>query len=215
MMIDIDVVSDAICPWCYVGKKRLEKAIASVQGRHEIRVHWKPFQLNPGMPKEGMGRKEYRERKFGSEKVVADLDRRMLAVGRQEGIPFALDRISKTPNTFDAHRLIWWSGRNGSQDLVVDGLFQAFFTQGRDIGNRAVLEEVAGEAGLDRAAVAPFLEGPDGVREVHEEEAKARDLGVEAVPFFVIGGRFAVSGAHEPDSFLEAFGELERLSAPR
>src|SRR6185295_15362758 len=111
MKIDIDVVSDAICPWCYVGKKRLEKAIAAVNGKHEVRVRWKPFQLNPAMPKEGMPRAEYRIRKSRSEKVVADLDRRMMAVGKQENIPFALDRIQRTPNTFDAHRLLWFAGQ--------------------------------------------------------------------------------------------------------
>lgn len=215
MRIEVDVVSDAICPWCFVGKRRLEKAIAAVRGRHEVRVHWKPFQLNPGMPKEGMGRKEYRERKFGSEKVVAELDRRMMAVGQQEGIPFALDRILKTPNTFDAHRLIGWAGRNEAQDAVVERLFAAFFTQGRDIGDPEVLADAAAAAGLDRADAARFLRSEEGAREVRDEESKARDLGVEAVPFFTIGGRFAVAGAHEPDSFLEAFQELERLSAAR
>jgi predicted DsbA family dithiol-disulfide isomerase len=215
MVIDIDVVSDAVCPWCFVGKRRLEKAIEAVRGKHEIRVHWRPFQLNPGMPTEGMDRKEYRKRKFGSEKVVADLDRRMMAVGTQENIPFALDRIQKTPNTFDAHRLVWWAGRINGQNAVVDGLFRAFFTQGRDIGDRAVLADLAGEAGLDRDAAAAFLKSGEGVSEVRLEEEKARNLGVEAVPFFMIGGRFAVAGAHEPDSFLEAFGELERIAAAR
>jgi predicted DsbA family dithiol-disulfide isomerase len=210
MNIDIEVVSDAICPWCYVGKKRLEKAIAAVKGTHEIAVRWKPFQLNPAMPKEGMGRKEYRERKFGSEKVVAELDRRMMAVGKQEGIPFALDRIQKTPNTFDAHRLIWHAGRKDRQDEVVDGLFRAFFTEGRDIGNRAVLVDVAAKAGLDEADVARFLDSDEGAGEVRAEEAKARDIGVEAVPFFTIAGRYAVAGAHEPDAFLEAFDELAK-----
>jgi predicted DsbA family dithiol-disulfide isomerase len=215
MVIDVDVVSDAICPWCFVGKRRLEKAIAAVQGKHEIRVHWRPFQLNPGMPKEGMGRKEYRQRKFGSEQVVADLDRRMMEVGRQENIPFALDKIKKTPNTLDAHRLVWWAGRSDAQNAVLEGLFRAFFTEGRDIGDRAVLADVASEAGLDRVAAAAFLESGEGLSEVRSEETKARDLGVEAVPFFMIGGRFAVAGAHEPDSFLEAFEELERIAAPR
>jgi predicted DsbA family dithiol-disulfide isomerase len=210
MKIDIDVVSDAVCPWCYVGKRRLEKAIAAVKGKHEITVRWKPFQLNPAMPKEGMGRKEYRQRKFGSEKVVADLDRRMMDVGKQEGIPFALDKIQKTPNTFDAHRLIWHAGRKDSQDGVVDGLFRAFFTEGRDIGDRAVLVDVAAAAGLDKAEVRRFLDGDEGVREVRAEEAQAREIGVEAVPFFTIGGRYAVAGAHEPDTFLEAFEELAK-----
>lgn len=212
MNIDIDVVSDAICPWCYVGKKRLEKALAAVTGKHEIRVHWKPFQLNPAMPREGMDRKEYRQRKFGSEKAVAEMDRRMLEVGRQEGIPFALDRIARTPNTFDAHRLIWWAGQRRSQDAVVDALFLAFFTEGRDIGDRLVLADVAQKAGLERAAALSFLESPEGDAEVRAEEARSRDIGVEGVPFFVIGGRYAVSGAHEADSFLEAFQELERSS---
>jgi predicted DsbA family dithiol-disulfide isomerase len=162
------------------------------------------------MPKEGMGRKEYRERKFGSEKVVAELDRRMMDVGKQEGIPFALDRIQKTPNTFDAHRLIWHAGRRDRQNDVVDGLFRAFFTEGRDIGDRAVLVDVAAKAGLEQADVARFLDGEEGAREVRAEEAKARDIGVEAVPFFTIAGRFAVAGAHEPDAFLEAFEELAK-----
>lgn len=210
MKIDIDVVSDAICPWCYVGKRRLEKAIAAVKGKHEITVRWKPFQLNPAMPKEGMSRKEYRERKFGSEKVVAELDRRMMDVGMQEGIPFALDKIQKTPNTFDAHRLIWHAARKDRQDDVVDALFRAFFTEGRDIGDRAVLVDVASAAGLDKAEVRRFLDGDEGVSEVRAEEAKAREIGVEAVPFFTVAGRYAVAGAHEPDTFLEAFEELAK-----
>jgi predicted DsbA family dithiol-disulfide isomerase len=213
MKIDIDVVSDAICPWCFVGKRRLEKATAAVKGRHEIRVHWKPYQLNPGMPKAGMPRDEYRLKKFGSEKVVAELDHRMRAVGNQEHIPFALDRIQRTPNTFDAHRLIWWAGQKDAQDAVVDGLFTGYFTEGRDIGDRKVLAAIALEAGLDGAA--GFLAGDEGTHEVRDEEAKAREIGVEGVPFFTIAGRFAVSGAHEPDTFLEAFDELEKLAARR
>jgi predicted DsbA family dithiol-disulfide isomerase len=210
--IEVEVVSDAVCPWCYVGKKRLEKAVAAVKGKHEVTVRWKPFQLNPAMPKEGMGRKEYRERKFGSEKVVAELDRRMMAVGKEEQIPFALDKIEKTPNTFDAHRLIWFAGQKKLQNDVVDGLFRAFFTEARDIGDRAVLADVAAAAGLDKAEVARFLDSDEGAREVRAEEAKARDIGVEGVPFFTIAGRFAVSGAHEPDTFLEAFAELAKTS---
>ncbi len=210
MKIDVEVISDAICPWCYVGKKRLEKAIAAVKGEHDITVRWKPFQLNPTMPKEGLGRKEYRQRKFGSEQVVAELDRRMMAVGKEEQIPFALDKIEKTPNTFDAHRLIWYAGQKQRQNDVVDGLFRAFFTEARDIGDRAVLADVASAAGLDKADVLRFLDREEGVREVRAEEAKAREIGVEGVPFFTIGGRLAVSGAHEPDAFLEAFEELAK-----
>jgi predicted DsbA family dithiol-disulfide isomerase len=162
------------------------------------------------MPKEGMDRREYRVRKFGSEKAVADLDRRMVAVGKEEGIPFALDRIEKTPNTFDAHRLTWLAGREGIQDAVAEALLRAFFAEGRDIGDRAVLADVGAVAGLDRARVAAFLESDEGVREVRAEEEESRRRGVDAVPFFIIGGRFAVPGAQEPEVFLEAFEELSR-----
>jgi len=134
----------------------------------------------------------------------------MMDVGKQEKIPFALDRIQKTPNTFDAHRLIWHAGRKQRQDELVEGLFRAFFTEGRDVGDRAVLVDVAAAAGLDKAEVTRFLDGDEGVREVRAEEAKAREIGVEAVPFFSIAGRYAVAGAHEPDTFLEAFEELAK-----
>lgn len=214
MVIDIDIISDVICPWCFVGKKRLEKAMAAVRNKHRFRVRWKPFQLNPGMPKEGMARREYRERKFGSEAVVAELDRRMTAVGKDVGIPFALDQIQRTPNTFDAHRLIWWADQNQAQDKVVDALFRAFFIQGRDVGDRRVLAEIAGEAGLNRPDAAAFLDGDKGASEVSAEEAKARTFGVEAVPFFVLDHRVAVAGAHPPERFVEAFEGLERSSTP-
>src|SRR5204863_5769734 len=127
---------------------------------------WKPFQLNPTMPREGMSRKEYRERKFGSAAAVAEMDRRMIAVGKDEGIAFALDKIQKSPNTFDAHRLTWLAGQEGVQDAVVDGLFRAFFTEGRDIGDRSVLVEIGAKAGLERDAVKTFLESEQGVKEV-------------------------------------------------
>ena len=169
-------------------------------------MEWKPFQLNPAMPRDGMDRKEYREKKFGGPKAVEEMDRRMTAVGAEEGIPFALDRIRRTPNTFDAHRLTWLAGREGVQEKVVDGLFRAFFTEGRDIGDRAVLTEIGEAAGLE--GVAKFLESDRGAKEVREEERKGREIGVEAVPTFIIGGKFLVSGAQRPEVFLEAFRSL-------
>ena len=179
-----------------------------MKGYHQVQVHWKPFQLNPTMPREGMSRKEYRERKFGSAAAVAEMDRRMIAVGKDEGIAFALDKIQKSPNTFDAHRLTWLAGQEGVQDAVVDGLFQAFFTQGRDIGDRAVLAEIGAQAGLDRDALKSFLESDAGAAEVRSEEAEARKIGVEAVPTFIIGGKHLISGAQNPEVFLEAFRSL-------
>jgi predicted DsbA family dithiol-disulfide isomerase len=165
------------------------------------------------MPREGMNRREYRERKFGGAQVVEEMDRRLAVVGAEEGIRFALDRIEKTPNTFDAHRLAWWADRMEAQEAVVEGLFRAFFTEGRDIGDRAVLADVARQAGLDGVEAARFLESDEGSREVRSQEEEARRRGVEAVPFFVIGGRYAVSGAQEPEVFLQAFEELTRRAS--
>ena len=210
MRIDVDVVSDAICPWCYIGKRRLETAIASVAGKHEVRVRWKPFQLNPAMPPEGMDRKTYRVTKFGSEENVRKLDARVIEAGRTAGLTLAMDKIRRTPNTFDAHRLIWHAGQKGAQDAVVEHLFRAFFTEGLDIGDRKILADLAAEAGLDRKAVAAFLESTAGVEEVREEEREARELSVQSVPTFTIGGRYVVSGAHPPEVFLEAFEGVNR-----
>jgi predicted DsbA family dithiol-disulfide isomerase len=179
-----------------------------VKGTHAVKVRWKPFELNPGMPKGGMDRREYREKKFGSAARLEEMDRRMVAVGKEEGISFALDKILKTPNTFDAHRLLWRAERDGAQEKVSDGLFRAFFSEGRDIGDRAVLAEIGAAAGLDRDAVLRFLESEEGTREVRQDEQRAREIGVDAVPTFLIGGKFFVSGAQNPEVFLEAFRSL-------
>jgi predicted DsbA family dithiol-disulfide isomerase len=205
MMIEIDVVSDAICPWCYIGKRRLEQAITAVSGTHEVRVRWKPFQLNPSMPPEGMDRKTYRLTKFGSEETVRKLDQRVIEAGKSVGLTLAMDKIGRTPNTLDAHRLIWFAGSQGVQDALVERLFRAFFTEGRDIGDRETLVDLAADAGLDREAARKLLGSTRGLQEVRKEEEEARSRYIEAVPTFTIAGRYVVSGAHEPDVFLEAF----------
>jgi predicted DsbA family dithiol-disulfide isomerase len=148
MVLHVDVISDVICPWCSIGKRRLEKAVAAFGG--PVRVRWLPFQLNPTMPKEGASRKEYRTRKFGSWERSLELDARVVAVGEGEGIHFAFDRIERTPNTLDTHRLIWLAGKEGVQDAVVEALFRAYFTEGRDISNHQTLLDMVAEAGLDR-----------------------------------------------------------------
>src|SRR5262249_49350365 len=142
MLLRIDVISDVICPWCFIGKRRLETALAALDGSHEVGVRWLPFQLNPTMPKEGISRKEYRTRKFGSWERSLELDAKVIAVGETEGICFAFDRIERTPNTLDSHRLIWLAEREGIQDTVVEALFQAYFTEGQDLSNRQALLDV-------------------------------------------------------------------------
>ena len=142
MRLAIDVISDVICPWCYVGKQRLEKAIDSLNRQYECRVRWHPFQLNPRMPKDGISRQEYRIGKFGSWERSQELDARLIAVGESEGIRFAFDRIERTPNTFDAHRLIRLADQHECQDAVMEGLFRSYFTEGLDISDRRTLTDV-------------------------------------------------------------------------
>jgi predicted DsbA family dithiol-disulfide isomerase len=164
MALEISVISDVICPWCFIGKRRLEKAAAAVEGRHEVRVRWLPFQLNPTMPKDGISRREYRTRKFGSWERSLELDAKVVEAGKSEGIHFAFDRIERTPNTFDAHRLIWLADREGVQGAVVEALFRAYFAEGRDIGNRQALIDVAADAGLDRHQAEAVLAAMTGRR---------------------------------------------------
>lgn len=205
MLLAIDVISDVICPWCYVGKRRLEKAIASLNGQYNVRVKWHPFQLNPTMPQEGISRREYRIGKFGSWERSQELDAKLIAVGAEEGIPFAFDRIERTPNTFDAHWLIWLADQHGCQDAVMEGLFRAYFVDGRDIINRQVLVDVVAESGLDRQLVEEMLNSDEGREAIHDAEKSARHHGVGGVPFFVFNGKVALSGAQAPETFVEAF----------
>jgi predicted DsbA family dithiol-disulfide isomerase len=206
MNLNIEVVSDVICPWCYVGKRRLEKAIAAFD--RQVNVRWLPFQLNPTMPKEGISRKEYRTRKFGSWERSQELDARMIAVAKTEGIHFAFDRMERTPNTLDAHRLIWLAEQNGVQDAVVEALFRAYFTEARDISNCQVLIDVVADAGLDRDQAEALLNSKRGMEEIKADEEKGRRLGVQGVPFFIINGQVTLEGAQQPDAFLDAFNQV-------
>ena len=207
MNLTIDVISDVICPWCYIGKRRLEKAIAAVSGQHEFRVRWHPFQLNPTMPKDGISRKEYRIRKFGSWERSLELDAKLVAVGETEGVNFAFDRIERTPNTFDAHRLIWLADQQGIQDAVVEALFRGYFTEGRDISDRQTLLDVVTEAGLDRRRAESVMNGNEGLDAMKAADEQAWRFRVDGVPFFVVNGEITLSGAQPPNTFLDAFNQ--------
>jgi len=196
-------VSDVICPWCYIGKRRLERAVAALDGA--VRVRWLPFQLNPTMPKEGLSRREHRTNKFGSWGRSVELDALVVAVGKIEGIPFALDRIEQTPNTLDAHRLVGLAEGQGVQGAVVEALFRAYFAEGRDIGNRPTLLDVVARAGLDRGKAEDVLTSDNGMEALQEAEGLSRRHRVDGVPFFIINGKLTLSGAQQPDAFLEAF----------
>ena len=203
MTLTIDVISDVICPWCYIGKRRLERAIAEF-GK-PVEVHWHPFQLNPATPKEGISRREYRTRKFGSWERSQELDARVVAVGKEEGIDFAFGHIERTPNTLDAHRLIWLADKQGVQEAVVEALFRAYFTEGKDIGDQETIVNVMADAGLARSSAEAVLNGTDGMAAIRESEKLARQHRVDGVPYFVINGRFTLAGAQLPEAFLEAF----------
>jgi predicted DsbA family dithiol-disulfide isomerase len=209
MTLIVDVISDVICPWCFIGKRRMEKAIAAFS--EPVKVRWLPFQLNPTMPKEGISRREYRTKKFGSWERSQELDARVIAVGKQEGINFAFDRIERTPNTLDAHRLIWLAGNEEIQDVVVEALFCAYFTEGRDIGNRQTLIDVVVETGLSREKSEAALKSDDGLEALKEAEGLSRQHRVDGVPFFIVNGQFTLAGAQHPDAFIEAFRQAETL----
>ena len=210
MNLAVDVISDVICPWCYIGKRRLERAIAAVEGQYEIQVHWHPFQLNPTMPKEGISRKQYRTRKFGSWERSLELDAKVIAVGESEGILFAFDKTDRTPNTVDAHRLIWLADQHGCQDAVVEGLFRAYFTEGKDIGNQQTLMEVVDEAGLDRQASDDMLNSDDGMDVISSGREMSQRHHVDGVPFFIINNAITLSGAQAPETFLDAFNQATK-----
>ena len=209
--IPITVYSDVICPWCYVGKRRLEAALAGTGPGNPMHISfsWRPFELNPDMPAEGMERKSYRARKFGDARA-AELDLKMAEIGRELGIAFAFDRMQRTPNTRLAHRLIWEAGRQGAQDAVVERLFRGYFEEGLDIGAPEALRSLAAECGLDAAGVEQALTEQDSLDAVTELEQQGYRMGIQGVPFFILLQKYGVSGAQPPEFWRDA---LPRLAA--
>jgi len=203
----IEIASDVICPWCYIGKRRLEKALKLVDGALRPEIRWLPFQLNPDMPAQGMARADYRKAKFGSIERGRELDARVAAEGRAEGIEFAFERMQRTPNTLAAHGLIQLAQDQGIAAPVVDALFAAYFEQAQDIGDPQVLEAIA-----TRCGVAHWPAGADA-RKVSGLEEEVRALGISAVPTFIFDRRLGVAGAHPPQSLAEAMREAAAASS--
>jgi predicted DsbA family dithiol-disulfide isomerase len=204
----IDVVSDVICPWCYIGKRRLAAALQR-RPEFEAEILWHPFQLNPDMPPEGMARERYIAAKFGGGQHASRIYQNVTDVGATVGIPFHFERIQVTPNTRDAHRLIRRATATGDADAVVEALFNAYFIEGRNIGDRATLAEIAEEAGLDGAETARVLASPEGAEEVLSEDMSARRIGINAVPCFIFERKYVVSGAQEAEFFFPLFDLLK------
>jgi predicted DsbA family dithiol-disulfide isomerase len=209
--LTIDIVSDVVCPWCYLGEKRLEQALAEEAG--PVVVRWRPYQLDPTIPEGGLDRAEYMEKKFGKSGRLQSVHDNLTRLGAEVGLPFAFDKITRSPNTLDAHRLIRWAASAGVQSRVVDRLFEAYFVEGRDIGDRVVLTELAAECGLDADLVERLLaEGADS-EVVRQEVEQAQAMGVSGVPFFIFAGRLGVPGAQEPSALRQAMAEARQAMA--
>jgi predicted DsbA family dithiol-disulfide isomerase len=209
MTIRIDVISDVVCPWCYIGKRNLEAALAmyGAERAAAVSIHWQPFELNPQLPSTGMDRSEYLARKFGGAERAQQIYARVAAAGKAAGLDFAFHKIVRQPNTFDAHRVVAFAERMGRQSEVVEALFNNYFLRGTDLTQHANLVDIASEAGLDSARVTEHLEGEADKAQVRDRERWARELGVDGVPYFLINQRYAVVGAQPPEVILRALSE--------
>ncbi|MBN9486666.1 MAG: DsbA family oxidoreductase [Alphaproteobacteria bacterium] len=202
----IDVISDAICPWCYIGKRQFESAL-KILGQDQLRfsVMWHPYQLNPDMPAEGVERATYRAAKFGSAERAQAIDQRITETAATVGLEFHLEKLTRTPNTLNAHRLIRLAAQQGVQDSVVEALFKAYFCDGADLGDSELLAAIGGTGGLDPDEVWKMLAGEDGKREVLANDQMARNAGIQGVPSFALQGHVLFSGALAAEDMANAF----------
>ena len=212
----IDIISDAICPWCYIGKRQLERALPELAAQGlTFDIHWNPFQLNPDMPPEGRDRAGYRIEKFGSPERAAELDAHMTATAAAVGLDFHLDRLIRTPNTVAAHRVILMADAEGVQDAVVEALMEAYFCRGADIGDEAVLVQIADLAGLPAAQAEAMFGGEDGREVVLRGDAMARNAGISGVPSFALAGHVLFSGAQPADRMVASFAHARQVLLQR
>lgn len=210
--MQIDIVSDTVCPWCFIGKRRLERALA-LRPDMEFDIRWRAYRLDPSIPPEGVDRKQYMQAKFGNNPNRQAMQDALKQAGDSEGIAFAFDKIARAPNTIDSHRLIRWAASAGVQNEMVERLFEAYFEEGRDIGNADVLTEIASDAGMDSATVADLLEQGADREIIENEDAMAHRLGISGVPTFIFQNKYLVSGAVDPEALLEIIDKVATLAA--
>jgi predicted DsbA family dithiol-disulfide isomerase len=206
-MIKLDIISDPICPWCYIGKTLLDRALAAKQS-HPFTIEWHPFQLNPEMPEGGMDRGAYLEAKFGGPEQAAEVYGRIAEAAQAAGLTIDFAAIPRTPNTLDAHRVIHWAGIEGKQDALVAALFAAYFHESRDIGDRDTLADIADSVGMDAAAVRRLLASDADLDDMRARDAHARERGVTGVPTFIIANQHVVPGAQQPDLWERLIDEI-------
>lgn len=206
MMIRLDIFSDPVCPWCYIGKANLDRALEA-HADHPFRIEWHPFQLNPDMPPEGVDKHDYLAAKFGEDRLV-QMHLRLKEASRAAGAEIDPDTPRRMPNTLDSHRLIHWAGLEGRQTAVVSAIMRAYWREGRDIGNAGVLADIAAAAGMDRAVTARLLASDADADDIRARDADARAKGVSAVPTFLIAQQYVVSGAQPPEVWGRVIEEL-------
>lgn len=215
MTFQIDVISDVVCPWCYIGKRNLERALEIWHAKYPDErpaVRWQAFQLNPQLPPHGVPRKQYLENKFGGPERAREIYARVSAAGKLAGIDFAFDAIQVQPNTIDAHRMMHYAGERGRQDEMAETIFRRYFTQGADLSNPDTLADIAEQAGLDRAEAAAYVAGDADRALIERQDHHARAIGVEGVPFFIFNQRLALSGAQPPEVIVEAMEQARRTA---
>lgn len=207
MTVKLDILSDPICPWCYIGKAHLDKALAQMPN-HPFAIEWHPFQLNPDMPAKGMDRREYLETKFGGQDGAVKAYAPVVEHAQQAGLTINFEAMKRTPNTLDAHRLIHWAGIEDKQTQAVDALFQAYFVDARDIGDSEVLGDIADSIGMDAAIVQKLLSTDNDIDDIKARDAHSREMGVSSVPTFIVDNKHAVPGAQPPELWLKVIAEI-------
>lgn len=213
--LDIDIISDVVCPWCYLGQRRLGLALESLAGEIDANITWKPYQLEPNAPPEGFDAFDYLARKIGGAERVKQSHEMLTGLGAEIGLPFAFEKATRLPNTLDAHRLLYWAGRvdAATQDKVAHALFTANFVEGRNVGDRAVLAEIATASGMNGDDMAKRLATDEDRDTIRNEIANAQRMGVSGVPFFVVDGKYAISGAQGVDVFVNALKQIAGMKA--
>ena len=209
--VKLDIMSDPICPWCYIGKAHLDRALAAAPD-HPFLIEWHPFQLNPDMPEGGMDRRAYLEGKFGGKEAAVKAYAPVVEHAEKAGLKINFEGMKRTPNTLNAHRLIHWAGIEGRQTAAVSALFKAYFVECRDIGDVEVLADIADSIEMDAAVVTRLLGSDSDMQDIHDRDAHSHSMGINSVPTFIIGGKHAVPGAQPPELWAKVIAEVTGAS---